>query len=346
MNKKTAAAVRFGIRLAGVSLAAAVLVACATAPPYIHPSHSEIPPHVQEIIAGRSTLRVDELGYDREDSYRYLQAAFDTDAEVVIIPASPGPWVTSEQLSLPSDKIIVLEPGAQVVAKRGYFHDRGEKLMRGSSIDNLQVYGYGAELRMWKDDFQRFPYEQSQHRHSVALYGAHNTLIEGLTIYGSGGDGIYLGADHGRDRSYNYNVTLRNLYIFDHHRQGISVISADRLLIENVQIDNTTGTLPEAAIDFEPNRAHEQLTRIVVRNLYARFNAGPGILVYLQHLDETSLPVDIRIEDSLLRWNWVGVSVMGMRNNPQGSIELHNVRSGFPNFIWTPSARRMVERSR
>ena len=54
--------------------------------------------------------------------------------------------------------------------------------------------------------------------------------------------GVYLGA--GKNGAPNRHVRIREVTCTDHHRQGISVITAENLLIENTILKNTAGTPP------------------------------------------------------------------------------------------------------
>ncbi|NCN05678.1 MAG: right-handed parallel beta-helix repeat-containing protein [Spirochaetales bacterium] len=270
-------------------------------------------------------------GYDAEDSTRYIQAAFDSEVPVLLFPAEPGIWV-SDQLRLPSNKIILFAPGAILEAKRGAFPGGGDMLLKGDVVQNLSILGYGAEIRMWKTDYQNPPYHPAEWRNTLGLYNSHNVLIEGLTLSSSGGDGVYLGAFQSEERSWNSDITLRNLHIRDHHRQGISVISVKGLVVDSCLIEGTEGTPPGAGIDFEPNRPYEQLTEIRVMNTLIRNNQGPGILFHFQFLDRTSMPVDISIENTIVEGNLFNLSFMGVRKDPQGEIRFLDSTTPPPHF--------------
>ena len=79
----------------------------------------------------------------------------------------------------------------------------------------------------------------------------------------TGGDGIYLGS--APKQIPNRQVTIRRVDCNANHRQGISVISAEDLLIEDCQLRHTDGTAPMAGIDFEPNHPADFLVNCVVR---------------------------------------------------------------------------------
>ena len=66
---------------------------------------------------------------------------------------------------------------------------------------------------------------------TLAIRGCKNVNVSGLTLKDSGGDGIYV--DGGRERRASENVVLRDIVCDNHYRQGISVISAENLKVEN-----------------------------------------------------------------------------------------------------------------
>src|SRR5699024_2892437 len=135
-------------------------------------------------------------------------------------------------------------------------------------------------------------------RHALTILGCGNIKVLGLHIESSGGDGIYIGRSgvYGTTKgkhpqSYSKNITIQNVVLDDNYRQGISVISVDWLLMDNVVMSNTGGTRPMAGIDFEPNRSDERLTNIVLRNCVTKNNKGGGYDI------ELSVPTSMRFEN-------------------------------------------------
>ena len=106
-----------------------------------------------------------------------------------------------------------------------------------------------------------------------------NIKVLGLTLALSGGDGIYLGVS--KTGVPSENVVIKDVICDRNYRQGISVISARNLLIENTIMRDTGGTPPAAGIDFEPNEASERIVRCVMRNCVAENNQGDGYVFYL-----------------------------------------------------------------
>lgn len=275
---------------------------------------------------------VSSFGYDPVDSTSFLQAAFDSEYSVIRIDRQAGAWV-SETLILPSNKTIIFDRGVVLQARPGAFRDKGAMLLRGDDIQNLEIIGYGAEIRMRRQDYVSDDYLPSEFRHAISLWDARNVSISGLKISDSGGDGVYIGANTTATGRYSANIVLRDLWIRGNHRQGISVISVEGLLIDHCLIEDTAGTAPSAGIDFEPNRAMERLTNIVVRDSWIRRNQGPGILVQLQQFDKSSRPVDIRIISTIVEGNLLDLSVLGTGPVQGGTIDIVDSRFAGPRFI-------------
>jgi lysophospholipase L1-like esterase len=264
---------------------------------------------------------VARVEFDENDATAAVQAAIDSKAKRVVLINPGKPW-NVRPLKLASDQEIVLEKGAVLQAKRGEFKERHQMLLRGNGVKNVIIRGEeGATVRMWKSDYQAPPYEKSEWRHAIGLYACENVTISGLTIEESGGDGVYLGAGGAGEPCRK--VTISGVSCVESHRQGISVISAEDLLIENCAFDLTSGTAPQAGIDFEPNSPRERLKHCVLRNCTFSRNHAYGILFALAQLDYDSEPVDIRMENCLTSENGGSVYV-SVRNpaGPRGRIAL------------------------
>lgn len=265
-------------------------------------------------------VRVSErFGYDPDDATRFLQAALDSGIPKIVVDKQKGPWQT-RPLRAHSNQTILFEDGAELVAKRGCFKDLGDRLLVLDCLSNVVLRGYGARLKMWKCDYTNAAlYARSEWRHAIALYSCRNVRIEGLTIVGAGGDGVYLGE---RKRGVpNRYVFIRDVVCDGGNRQGISVITADALIIENCVLKNTCGLPPEDGLDFEPNHSDQQLTRIRVRNCTIENNHGDGVHIEKLTLNESSCPLDIVLEDCVCRGN----AKLSARLEPKAN-PLHEVR--------------------
>ena len=254
---------------------------------------------IDDVKSGKiSEARASWWGFHETDSTSSLQSAINSGAKRVIVEDMGKPWIVTP-LNAVSDQEIVFEKGVVLLAKKGEFKKINESLLSVQFKRNVTITGYGATFRMHRDDYAKPPYKKAEWRHTLQINSCSNVKVSGLTLVESGGDGIYLGvASKGVT---NEKIHIRDVVLRDHYRQGISVITAENLLIENVVMRTTEGTLPMAGIDFEPNTSGEKLVNCVLRNCVSENNAGPGYLFALAFMSEKSEPVSIRLEKCIAK---------------------------------------------
>jgi hypothetical protein len=256
--------------------------------------HAAEPELVARVAAGKlREARASWWGFDAEDSTAALQAALTSGVRRLVVDRQSGPWIVTP-LTVPGDLELLFEDGVEVLAKQGEFRGKNDTLFSLSCVSNVTLRGYGATLRMRRDDYDAPPYVKAEWRHLLSIRGCENIQVLGLTLAESGGDGIYLGSV--KSRPHNRNIVIKDVICNKNYRQGISVISAENLLIESVVLSNTGGTPPAAGIDFEPNHSHEVLKNIVMRGCLAHNNEGDGYLFALHQMRSASEPVSIRLE--------------------------------------------------
>jgi hypothetical protein len=261
-------------------------------------TQAKIPPNekaIEEVKQGkRKVAYASWWGFDPEDATEALQAAIDSGAPKVVVENMGRPWIVSRTINLRSNQEIVFEKGVIVEAKKGAFLGKGDCLFLAALQRNITIIGYGAVLRMRKLDYTQPPYEKAEWRHALSIRSCENVRVFGLTLASSGGDGIYLGV--AKRGVPNSNIHIKDVVCVDNYRQGISVISAENVLMENVVMRDTSGTPPMAGIDFEPNDPTEVLSNIVMRNCTVQNNSGDGFAFYLHNLNSASRPISIRLE--------------------------------------------------
>jgi len=265
------------------------------------------PELVQEVLAGkRHEARVSWWGFEPADSTAYLQEAIQSRVKRLIVDRQASAWVT-RPLTGVSGQEIVFEAGTELVALKGAFRAKGDCLLSFRECENVVVRGDrpdnspSARIRMHNPDYQSAAYEKSEWRHGLVFSGCRNVLVQDLAIEQTGGDGIYLGASP--NQVPNRQVTIRRVDCNANHRQGISVISAEDLLIEDCRLRRTDGTAPQAGIDFEPNHPADSLVNCVVRRCTAEFNAGTGYQICPQYLNSSSKPISIHLDQCVSRGN-------------------------------------------
>jgi hypothetical protein len=282
----------------------------------------ELPLSVVEYVSAA------DWGFDPEDSTHAIQGAIDSGASAIVIPNMGQDWIV-RPINLVSDQEVYFEPGVVVLAKEGEFHGVADCLVQGSGVSNVLLYGYDATLRMRKADYLGPDYEYSQWRHCLYLKSSNNISVYGLSFEDSGGDGIYIGPtletlEPCRD------VVISDVVCDGNCRQGISVTSGERVLVENCVLRNAQGCGAEAGIDIEPNRVEDVLRGITVKGCLMEDNVGTGIGVALEDLSPASPDVSIRIENCTVRGSQT--YAVQVRTNdegppPAGLVELINCSS-------------------
>jgi hypothetical protein len=294
---------------------------------------------IGELKSGkRDTAEALWWGFNRDDATDALQSAIDSGAKRVVVPYVGQPWIV-RPLRLRSHLELVFEPGVMLLAKKGEFQGGGDSLLSAFDKEDITIRGYGAILRMHKTDYQHAPYKRAEWRMGIGLYGCRRVRVEGVRIESTGGDGIMLGS--GTNHRPCQGISIRDCVCHDNHRQGISVVNAKQVLLENCIFSGTWGTPPEAGIDLEPDLPEEQLSDCVVRNCRFENNSGHAILIYLNKLSSKSQPVSIRFENCVCRMGqpgmtpedfkdptmrgWSGMAVGTVHDDsPKGTIEFRN----------------------
>ena len=257
--------------------------------------------------AAGESVKVSDFGYDAADATAIVQKALDSGAGKVVFDAAKGPWVVTP-VFVRSDTVVEFEEGAELLAKPGDFLPVRSSLLNLLAVTNvtLRGCGAGATVRMRYADYLKPPYAPAEWRHALNIMSSKNVTVENMTFADSGGDGIYMGTS--RRGFPNENIVIRKCVCDHNNRQGISVISAKHLLVEDTVMKNSCGKPPQAGIDFEPNTADEMLEDCVVRNCLSEGNKGNGYEFLLAPLKSASKPVSITLENCIARGNGSSVS--------------------------------------
>ena len=290
------------------------------------------PDLVAKVASGEiREARASWWGFDKDDSTACLQAAINSGVPKLIVEKMPSPWIVTP-IKAASNQHLVFEKGAMLLAKRGEFVDRNDWLLAVDGVENVRVTGNGATLRMWREDYAHGKdgkdrdYRRGEWRHTLSIMDARNVVVEGLVLEDSGGDGIYISHRVRNGAAPCHDITIRDCICDRHHRQGLSVISAVNLLVENCIFRNTNGTAPEDGVDFEPNNAKEPCVNCVLRNCVSENNAGNGFEVALSASRNTTDPCSIRFENCRSTGDNRGIKVRtncraAVGDYPSGTID-------------------------
>ena len=271
-------------------------------------------------------VRASSFGYDAGDATACLQKALDSTCPKVVVDRTVGGWNVCPLVLRRANLELVIESGVVIRAKRGAFVDGHDTLLSiEAGASNVVIRGGGPEsgFAMNKSDYaDRSRYAFSTHRHAVALRHCRNVTLRDLTIADAGGDGIYV--YHSTDTLIE-NVTCRSAF-----RDGMSVISADRLTVRNSRFVGTCGNAPNCGVDVEANNPKDFLTDILFEKCTFADNAASGFCVHLPGLDSTVRPVSMTVRDCEMISNGVdGIVTFTARPEAPvpGRISFENCRA-------------------
>ena len=242
------------------------------------------------------SVKVSSFGVETDHSTAFIRA-MESDQDTIIMDNIHQAWVLKPIiLKEIQNKVIILEKGVEIHAKSGAFQKTSDALLTFIQCNNIKIYGNEGIMCMNKAE-----YTEGEWRHLISLRSCRDFHIQDLTVRDSGGDGIYI-AGYGRG-SFSENIVIDNVLSLNNKRQGISIISGKNILISNSRFSDTSGTLPGAGLDIEPNNENDVIVDIRVDACTFSNNYHSGVMLALGKLKSSSLPVSIYLSNSILRNN-------------------------------------------
>ena len=295
------------------------------------------------VTVSAQTVNIYYVPWDATDATSNIQNTINNavSPSKIILTHHTTPWYTSAPILLNQPNMqIWFANGAKVMAKAGGHTGTGDALFRVTG-DNVKINGYYngvdtsqgvATLEMRKTDYMVAPYAASGSRHCINVRGAANTIIQGLILKKSGGDGIAVNPkDSPNDSVPAFNLTITDVTCDDNYRQGISVISVDTLTATNCSFINTglTGaTAPTAGVDIEPSRAYDSLKAVKFVSCTFSGNGGNNIEINPHALDQgLAAPIDLRFESCIVdTGSKNGIAFYGLdpTSGPTGTVVVKN----------------------
>jgi RTX calcium-binding nonapeptide repeat (4 copies)/FG-GAP-like repeat len=287
-----------------------------------------------------TTVYADAYGFNPNDATAALQAAINSGADQVIVRNQGTPWLISSTIRLKSNQEIRFAPDVVVKAKSGSFLTNDLPLFQALGINNIKLIGEGvgvnqATLSMNKNEFT---VTNNSYGHIIGIEGTDNYTISGLTLTGAGGDGIIIDAySYGQPiptpntLNYSDHGLIDNVTAINNRRNGLSVISAQNLIIQNSKFINSSDENPATGIDFEPDFSYHRLSNINVNNVDISGNQGNGLSFSLTALDNSSTPTSITINGATINDN--GSSGIKVETYQTPAHPNSNAASSTPNGV-------------
>ncbi|TCB50948.1 right-handed parallel beta-helix repeat-containing protein [Acinetobacter sp. ANC 4779] len=156
----------------------------------------------------------------------------------------------------------------------------------------------------------------------IEIRDSKNISVSDMNIDKMWGDAIYVGTN---GKNANYNITLNNIRMNDNRRQGLTIISANKLIASNIKATNTKGAKPASGIDIEPNNGSMILKDIELKNIVTSGNAGSGIQIGLSRYNNSTSPVSISISNHQDTKSQYGILLGAINSKALGSVTLDSL---------------------
>jgi hypothetical protein len=231
--------------------------------------------------------------------HSYLQDALDKGAGGnVVFP--PGTYVVDGAmpfehrngpggaLQVRSNTRVILMPGA--IVKQQTTGAEVYRIFNVSATTSNVIFTGGGTLQgdrathVYGDGHPVSRFSERTHEFGVCLMingPASHITIEHITVRDATGDGITIDSQGGYPALQlpATKVHIRKVTSTNNRRQGMSILAARDLVVENSTFENTGGTPPSAGIDVEPGGGGRCVQNAVFSDNAYRGNAGRGIVL-------------------------------------------------------------------
>ena len=156
----------------------------------------------------------------------------------------------------------------------------------------------------------------------IEIRDAQNIFISNINIDKMWGDAIYIGTS---GKNSTHNINLNNIKMNDNRRQGLSIISVNKLIATKITASNTSGASPASGIDIEPNNGSTVIKDIILEDISTSNNAGAGIQIGLSRYANSTYPFNISIKRHTDKNSEYGILMGAINKNPAGSISMSSL---------------------
>jgi hypothetical protein len=131
----------------------------------------------------------------------------------------------------------------------------------------------------------------------LALYSSQNINFQEIYSYNNHGDGIYIGSGTGYSETgeiqcnFCSNIKIGKARCKGNYRNGISIIAGKNIIMNEIYLEETIGTLPESGIDFEPSKICE-IIDIKINKIFSRNNNKFGITTYTSESEYINININ------------------------------------------------------
>jgi hypothetical protein len=204
------------------------------------------------------------------------------DIDTFKVPFVNGKYWETGILTFRSNFTFILDSGVVLFVQKGIFplDTISYGLFRLNNLNYINIVGYGAIIQ-----FDINEYTAGEWRHCIFIEGSNHINIYGLSIVECSGDAICINWNSAV--AYSEFIRIKDVLCDANARQGISIISAKKVLIEHCIFQYTgkknhhqlASAGPWAGIDLEPDNDLQFLADITINDCVFNNNKGDGFLL-------------------------------------------------------------------
>jgi hypothetical protein len=206
------------------------------------------------------------------DYTTYIQKAILNNSHITF-PAFPI-LINDTGLLIPSNRTLTFSEGSELRMKPS--SKTGYKMLELRGVTNVTLIN-----PVLKGDRRNHIGTSGEWGNGISINGGSNITVLSPKATEFWGDGIYIGVEQG---VIPRNITIKDAFVKQNRRNGITVTAVDGLLLESPYAGFTDGTLPMAGIAFEPNTNKEEIKNVIINNPKTESNLGAGIFFSLGNL--------------------------------------------------------------
>ncbi|SMO83651.1 Right handed beta helix region [Chryseobacterium rhizoplanae] len=251
-----------------------------------------------------------------EDYTAYIQKAINENV-TVLLPNFPI-LVNDKGLQLKDNTTLLFDDNSQLKLKAS--NNQGYAIIDITGKKNVSIYNPDIV-----GDRTVHTGKTGEWGMGINIKDAVNVKVYNPVIKDCWGDGIYIGGN-----GFSNNISVIGGLIDNNRRNGISVISGDNILLQNLVVSNTNGANPKTGIDIEPNTPDNKKVNISLQSIITFNNEVSGLAFYLARLrgDTNANNVNVVIENFKDFYSKSGISYSNQKNDSKKKLMGNIVFSG------------------
>lgn len=183
----------------------------------------------------------------------------------------------------PDFSIRINDAGLHLKSNSKIFFNKNSKLILSSSnkgtycmlcienVENINLFNVSLI-----GDKSNHLDDKGQWGMGIRILNSKNIKIYSPQIEECWGDGIYIG---NKSKTFSEHVLIRNAYLNNNRRNGMSITSGRKIKIKNSTFSNSNGQNPQSGIDIEPNSNSDIIEKVKLKDITTFNNLKMGVII-------------------------------------------------------------------